>query len=469
MRDLTLPSRPNVFYRRVLPGDWFGSRKIAVSSAIAAALVMDTSAIIIAAVLADWHGLGLSRLDGPDLVYLVLPAYWLIAPYFRAYLPDLLGSAKGKIRLIVRPLSALGAAVIAAVLAAFAFNVANQLWVSDAPYFVANAILLITIGRAMICALVGSIGNQLSKRVAVLSDGSMDSRAFPDKVVDLRSIGWDPTQNEPEALERVFQTFSGYDRIVLALSNRDDRVTWTQVMRLTGLDAEIIEPNIADLKPIALGQWGGQPTLIVSRGPLTLPERFAKRAFDTAVTLAAAPIWVPLVGFLALLVRLDSPGPAIFIQERIGRNNCHYKCYKLRTMRRELNDGAGRRSTERDDPRVTRLGAVLRRTSLDELPQLFNVLKGEMSLVGPRPHALGSTAEGKLFWDAVPGYWYRHAMKPGITGLAQVRGYRGSTERQRHLELRVSADLEYINSWSIWLDLKIIVQTMRVIIHPNAF
>jgi lipopolysaccharide/colanic/teichoic acid biosynthesis glycosyltransferase len=107
--------------------------------------------------------------------------------------------------------------------------------------------------------------------------------------------------------------------------------------------------------------------------------------------------------------------------------------------------------------------------SLDELPQLWNVIKGEMSLVGPRPHALASTAEGALFWEVAPDYWRRHAMKPGLTGLAQVRGFRGATHSREDVLLRVAADLEYVKTWSFWLDVKILVKTIRVMAHRNAY
>src|SRR5262249_35079877 len=155
-------------------------------------------------------------------------------------------------------------------------------------------------------------------------------------------------------------------------------------------------------------------------------------------------------------------------QDRVGRQNGRYRCYKLRTMRVEESDPDGYRSASRDDDRITPLGHFLRRTSLDELPQLWNVFKGEMSIVGPRPHALGSTAEGTLFWRAVDGYWSRHAMKPGLTGLAQVRGFRGATNSFADIERRVAADLEYVNSWSIWLDIKILLRTPLVVVHRNA-
>lgn len=150
-------------------------------------------------------------------------------------------------------------------------------------------------------------------------------------------------------------------------------------------------------------------------------------------------------------------------------DNRQYRCYKLRTMRVASTDIAGGRSASRDDDRITGVGRILRKTSLDEVPQLWNVLVGNMSLVGPRPHALGSTAEGELFWNAVEGYWIRHAMKPGLTGLAQVRGLRGATLSKRDIEKRVEADLEYINTWSMWLDITIIFRTIAVIVHRNAY
>jgi lipopolysaccharide/colanic/teichoic acid biosynthesis glycosyltransferase len=240
-------------------------------------------------------------------------------------------------------------------------------------------------------------------------------------------------------------------------------------MRLMAINTEVVEPQLARIVPSGIGDWQGSPTLVVSRGPLSLPERVAKRGLDLAGVLFLAPAVVPVVAILALLIRLESPGPCFFVQDRVGRKNGRYSCYKLRTMRAHASDRAGGRSASRDDDRITRLGRFLRRTSLDELPQLWNVFIGDMSFVGPRPHALGSTAEGALFWEAVPGYWARHAMKPGLTGLAQVRGYRGATHCRDDIEKRVAADLEYINSWSFWLDVKILLRTPFVMIHRNAF
>ena len=132
-------------------------------------------------------------------------------------------------------------------------------------------------------------------------------------------------------------------------------------------------------------------------------------------------------------------------------------------------DAAGSRSAAKDDDRVTRIGSIIRRLSIDELPQLLNVLRGDMSIVGPRPHALGSTVKDKLFWEVDNRYWDRHCLKPGLTGLAQVQGFRGATDEEEDLTGRIDYDLEYIRSWSPSKDLRIMIQTATVLAHDRAF
>jgi lipopolysaccharide/colanic/teichoic acid biosynthesis glycosyltransferase len=146
-----------------------------------------------------------------------------------------------------------------------------------------------------------------------------------------------------------------------------------------------------------------------------------------------------------------------------------FNMLKFRSMRADSIDYAGARSASPQDDRITPLGRFMRRTSLDELPQLLNVLKGEMSIVGPRPHALGSTAEDSLFWQIDRRYYQRHAIKPGITGLAQVRGFRGATDHRHDLTDRLQSDLEYVSGWTVWRDLKIIAGTFLVLAHRRAF
>ena len=181
------------------------------------------------------------------------------------------------------------------------------------------------------------------------------------------------------------------------------------------------------------------------------------------------PAVLPVAAIIAVIIKLTSPGPVFFVQQRVGWRNQLFPMFKFRSMYVEQTDPSGLRSATPDDSRVTPVGRFLRKTSLDELPQLYNVLKGDMSIVGPRPHALGSRAADRLFWDIHDAYFTRHAIKPGLTGLAQVRGLRGATVTPSDLLDRVQADLEYLADWSIWRDFAIIAQTVKVLVHEKAF
>lgn len=153
----------------------------------------------------------------------------------------------------------------------------------------------------------------------------------------------------------------------------------------------------------------------------------------------------------------------------MGRGNRFFDMYKFRSMTEALSDSEGSVSTAKQDMRTTRVGRFIRRTSIDELPQLFNVLLGDMSLVGPRPHAIGSQAGDKLFWEVDSRYWHRHSLKPGLSGLAQVRGYRGATELESDLVQRLQSDLEYLEGWTILRDIRILFLTLGVLVHDRAF
>jgi len=179
----------------------------------------------------------------------------------------------------------------------------------------------------------------------------------------------------------------------------------------------------------------------------------------------------PLLALIALAVKWDSSGPALFKQIRHGFNNEPIQVYKFRSMYLDQTDALCLRQTTRNDPRVTRVGRFIRKTSLDELPQLFNVaIMGNLALVGPRPHAPSSKAADRLYDEVVDGYFARHRVKPGITGWAQVNGWRGETDTVEKLEQRVEHDLYYIENWSMFFDLKILAMTPFALIRAkNAY
>jgi Undecaprenyl-phosphate glucose phosphotransferase len=207
---------------------------------------------------------------------------------------------------------------------------------------------------------------------------------------------------------------------------------------------------------VQLSKLGSMASLQLTRMPLSRMELLEKRAFDLLFASIALLLITPVLAVVALLIKLDSAGPVFFLQHRYGFNQKPFRIIKFRTMR-TLDDGPVINQAKRGDPRVTAVGAWLRRWNLDELPQLFNVIKGDMSLVGPRPHALSHDRE---FEQRISVYARRHNVKPGITGWAQIHGFRGETDTDDKMQSRVEYDLHYIDNWSLGLDLQIMIRTV---------
>jgi len=210
----------------------------------------------------------------------------------------------------------------------------------------------------------------------------------------------------------------------------------------------------------------GVPTLDLMLRPIEERDLLLKAVCDRLLALGAIVVLSPLLIAIAIAVKLDSPGPVLFRQKRYGFNNRTFEVKKFRSMRVDADKAPGTAQATKNDPRVTRLGRILRKTSLDELPQLFNVLDGSMSLVGPRPHA----ADHHVHYERrIVDYSIRHKVKPGITGWAQVNGYRGETETLEKMAARVAHDAYYIENWSLWLDIKILVRTAVVVFFQKAY
>jgi Undecaprenyl-phosphate glucose phosphotransferase len=215
---------------------------------------------------------------------------------------------------------------------------------------------------------------------------------------------------------------------------------------------------------------GGVPLLRVLDRPVSGSAELLKTVEDRLLGGALLLVLAPLMLVIAVAIKLDSRGPVFFRQTRYGFNNNLIKVWKFRTMYQDMTDANASVLTQRNDPRVTCVGHLLRRTSLDELPQLLNVVCGEMSLVGPRPHALQAKAGDQLYQDVMRHYAARHRVKPGLTGWAQVHGWRGETDTAEKLTRRVEHDLYYIDHWSLMLDLQILLRTVRVVLGgQNAY
>jgi Undecaprenyl-phosphate glucose phosphotransferase len=259
------------------------------------------------------------------------------------------------------------------------------------------------------------------------------------------------------------------DEILLALP-------WDQPVLLAAVESELrILPLPVRLAPDArigrilsrpLFHLGPTAAVELQRAPMGAVQRRTKRIIDEVLAIVALILLLPLLIIVAVAIRLESPGPVLFRQTRMGFNGRPFRIYKFRTMS-TLDDGPVIVQARTVDDRVTGLGRLLRRLSIDELPQLLNVLRGDMSLVGPRPHALAHDNEyGRL----IDSYALRHKMLPGITGWAQVNGYRGETRNLRMMEQRVESDIWYIEYWSFWLDIRILLLTIvRVLRSPNAY
>jgi Undecaprenyl-phosphate glucose phosphotransferase len=218
--------------------------------------------------------------------------------------------------------------------------------------------------------------------------------------------------------------------------------------------------NRLRFRPRAYSYVGNVPVLDMFDKPITDWDVVTKALFDKIVGTAALIVAAPLMLLTAIAIKLDSRGPVLFKQQRYGFNNELIEVYKFRSMYVDQCDATAKTLVTKGDPRVTRVGAFIRRTSLDELPQLLNVVfKGNLSLVGPRPHAVHAKAAARLYDEAVDGYFARHRVKPGITGWAQINGWRGETDTQEKILRRVEHDLQYIENWSVLFDLTILART----------
>ena len=228
--------------------------------------------------------------------------------------------------------------------------------------------------------------------------------------------------------------------------------------------------NQLHFRPRAYSYIGSVPLLDIFDKPITDWDYVAKRIFDIMFSLLGIVVFSPVMIATAIAIKLDSKGPVLFKQKRHGFNNEEIEVYKFRSMYVEQSDPTAKKAVTKNDPRVTKVGRIIRKTSIDELPQFFNALFGSLSLVGPRPHAVAAQSHNLLYTEVVDGYFARHKVKPGVTGWAQINGWRGEMDTDEKIRMRTELDLYYIENWSLWLDLKILVLTpIRLLNTENAY
>lgn len=377
------------------------------------------------------------------LAQLLLPVFLTVALYNGAYALSTLRQARTG---ILRGLGAL--AISAAVVVFITFYTKSSAEFSRVLFTVGgllSGLVLVWTRLQMRSFVRWRCGERLINEL-LIDDGGPQVALPGAYRVDAKALRLVPALDNPAQLNRIGALLHAIDRVVVSCPP-ERRAAWATILKGANIDGEVLDPSVAALGAHGARVADGLGFLRVSIGPLGLRARAAKRLFDLVLAGGGLILLSPLLLLVTIAILLEDGSPVLFVQRRVGRGNRFFNMLKFRSMRSTDSDGAGQLSARRDDARITRVGRLIRRTSIDELPQLFNVLRGEMSLVGPRPHALGSQAGEKLFWEIDDRYWERHALKPGLTGLAQIRGHRGATEHEEDLARRLESDLEYLDGW----------------------
>ncbi len=348
-------------------------------------------------------------------------------------------------------------------------------------FAIVGALGLVSIRFAWQWALSTSFAKErlVDRKVSLLSLKPLDFTSSRFK--DLRKNGFDVVRHFVLADDHDASRWEKQIRDVIRQSRAADvdeyllAVDWSELPLLQKLEHHLRavpqpirllpDNSIADLVSRPFLPVSGTVAIEIQRPPLSVFERLQKPCLDIGLASFALVTLAPLLVTISVLIKLDSPGTVIFRQSRRGFNGKPFEIWKFRSMTVSENGQTITQATKRD-ARVTRLGRFLRMTSIDELPQLWNVLRGDMSLVGPRPHAL---AHDNYYDEIISNYVYRHHMKPGLTGWAQVNGFRGETPTIDLMEKRVEYDVWYVRNWSIWLDLKIMARSASAVIFQEAY
>jgi Undecaprenyl-phosphate glucose phosphotransferase len=316
-------------------------------------------------------------------------------------------------------------------------------------------------------ALIRSIEQQPYNdiRVCGIFD-DRDNRRSPPIVAGYPKLG-----TVAELIE--FARIARIDMLIVSLPLTAESRVLSLLKKLWVLPVDIrlsAHSNQLRFRPRSYSFIGSVPMLDIFDKPINDWDSVAKRVFDIFFSLIGIIVFSPIMIATAIAIKLDSKGPVLFKQKRHGFNNEEIDVYKFRSMYTDRADPTAKNAVTKNDPRVTRVGRFIRKTSIDELPQFFNALLGSLSLVGPRPHAVAAQSHNKLFNEVVDGYFARHRVKPGVTGWAQINGWRGEIDSDDKIKKRTEFDLYYIENWSLWFDLKILLLTpVKLLNTENAY
>jgi Undecaprenyl-phosphate glucose phosphotransferase len=381
--------------------------------------------------------------------------------------------------------------VIGATFFAKAGDIFSRVWLS-AFYFVGFATLIFS--RRMVFLLVRKWTREgrLNRRTVIVGGGNAGAHVIEElnrqEDTGVKIIGlFDDRGDERTGTECAGEPKLGTvdDLVEFGRRTRVDLVIFSLPISAEGRILQMLKKlwvlpvdirlaahaNKLQFRPRSYSYIGKVPVLDVADRPIADWDVVMKWLFDGVIGGFILLCALPLMAIIAIAIKLDSRGPVLFKQKRYGFNNDLIEVYKFRSMYVDQADAHANKLVTKDDPRVTRVGRIIRKASLDELPQLFNVVfKGNLSLVGPRPHALNAKAEARLYDEAVDGYFARHRVKPGITGWAQINGWRGETDTHEKIQQRVEHDLYYIENWSVLFDLEIMLRTPFALLkHENAY
>ena len=321
----------------------------------------------------------------------------------------------------------------------------------------------------------GQLAESLIRSIEAQPDNDIRICGIFDDRDDVRSppvvAGYPKLGTIGELIE--FARIAHIDMLIVALPLTAEKRVLTLLKQLWVLPVDIrlsAHSNKLQFRPRSYSHIGTVPMLDIFDRPITDWDSVAKRVFDIVFSLLGIVFLSPVMLATAIAIKFDSTGPILFKQKRHGFNNEVIEVLKFRSMYADKSDYAAKQVVTKGDPRVTRVGRFIRKASIDELPQFFNALRGDLSLVGPRPHAVHAQAQDKMFSEVVEGYFARHKVKPGVTGWAQINGWRGEIDQDEKIMKRTEFDLYYIENWSLWFDLKILFLTpIRLLNTENAY